>query len=330
MWRIFSCLLVVLIIILLPFLTFTQVYFVIKFRSSYHPDFLRIVLEGKKDIIQAARVYQRGDKVVVTFPEKRFAIITEKTVISFKREGDNRIIFSPGPYRGLSVFTLHDPERLVIDVYPREKRPYIFSYKRRSEIKLKTKRLKTLVIDPGHGGYEYGIKEGQYSEKNISLDIARKLSALMSERGVDVYLTRKIDRFLSMGERIELTNTKSPDSFVSIHIGNHADIVIYIPEVINSPPQDINEHLWNRGQGAYINMSHQLAEAMREAFASEFGEDMVRIKRLPYSMLSKIESPAVLIELPSFGNVEYNDDLRVEFARTIYKGFYIYEEIRTD
>jgi len=321
--------LLVVLIIFLSTLTFAQTYF-IKFRSSYHPDFLRIVLEGDKEIIQIARVYQRGDKVVVAFPEKSFTIITEKTVIPFKREGMDRIIFSSGQYRGLSVFTLHDPERLVIDVYPRDKKPDVFFYRKKPEVKFKTKRLKTLVIDPGHGGYEYGVRGEQYSEKNISLDIARKLSALMAGRGVDVYLTRKIDMFLSMNERIELTNTKTPDSFVSIHVGNHADVVVYVPRLMNNPPRDIDEHLWNRGQRAYINMSHQLAEAMREAFASEFGEDMVRIKSLPYSMLSKIESPAVLIELPSFENAEYNDDLRTEFVRTMYKGFYIYEEIRTE
>jgi len=289
-----------------------------------------MVLEGDKDIIQIARVYQRGNKVVVAFPEKSFTIITEKTVIPFKREEKDRIIFSPGQYRGLSVFTLHDPERLVIDVYPEDKRPDIFSYRKSPEAKFKTRRLKTLVIDPGHGGYEYGVREGQYSEKNICLDIARKLSALMAERGVRVYLTRKIDRFLSMKERIEMTNTRTPDSFVSIHVGNHPDIVIYIPKVVHSPPENIKEHLWNKGQGTYINMSYQLAEAIREAFTSEFGEDMVRIKMLPYTILSKIEAPAVLVELPSFENAEYNDDLKIEFARTIYKGFYIYEEIRTE
>jgi len=58
----------------------------------------------------------------------------------------------------------------------------------------------------------------------------------------------------------------------------------------------------------------------------DFGEDMVSVRPLPYSILSTIESAAVIIELPSFDDAYYVEDLKSEIANTLYQGFYNYEE----
>jgi hypothetical protein len=59
---------------------------------------------------------------------------------------------------------------------------------------------------------------------------------------------------------------------------------------------------------------------------ADFGEDMVSVRPLPYGILSKIESAALIIELPSFEDAYYVEDLKSEIANTIYQGFYNYEE----
>jgi hypothetical protein len=61
----------------------------------------------------------------------------------------------------------------------------------------------------------------------------------------------------------------------------------------------------------------------------EFGEDMASIQPLPYSIISKTESASLMIELPSFDNAVYAENVKTKMANTLYKGFYIYEEIKT-
>lgn len=72
-----------------------------------------------------------------------------------------------------------------------------------------------------------------------------------------------------------------------------------------------------------------LLDAMKRAIESDFGDDMISVKPLPYSILSKIEAAALMIELPSFEDAYYVEDLRAEMANTIYKGLYLYEESTT-
>ena len=59
---------------------------------------------------------------------------------------------------------------------------------------------------------------------------------------------------------------------------------------------------------------------------ADFGKYMVSIRPLPYGILSKIESAALIIELPSFEVASYAEELNSQIANTIYQGFYSYEE----
>ena len=72
-----------------------------------------------------------------------------------------------------------------------------------------------------------------------------------------------------------------------------------------------------------------LLNAMKGAITAEFGEDMVSIQPLPYSILSKTESASLMIELPFFDNAVYTEKEMTKMANTLYKGLYIYEEIKT-
>ena len=80
------------------------------------------------------------------------------------------------------------------------------------------------------------------------------------------------------------------------------------------------------GQEVYLNESEGLVSAIKEAMLADFGEDMVSVRPLPHGILSKIESAALIIELPSFEDTYYVEELNSEIANTIYQGFYRYEE----
>ena len=315
-------------ILILPNISEGETY-LLKLRTSRHSDFLRIVIEGKREIIDNAQVYQRGGSIILSIPSISFSIYTEKTVIPYKQTKPDTIVFNPGDFRGLKVFPLEYPDRLVVDIYLKEKksdlltRPLLLE---ETEEKQDVSGIKYIVIDPGHGGYEYGLISGQYSEKNVVLDVAKKLSLLINSGSAESHLTRSSDHFLTLTERVEFVNSKDADLFISIHVGKHKEIVLYAPVITEHVSEIEKSYLDNKGQAEFIKESLVLLNSMKEAIVSEFGDNMVLIRPLPYSILSKIEAPALMIELQSFDDADYIEKLKAKSANAINKGIYIYEE----
>jgi N-acetylmuramoyl-L-alanine amidase len=238
-------------------------------------------------------------------------------------------MFSPGAFRGLKVFILKRPTRLVLDVYMKDaqrREPYDRPKKRETAKGLN--RIETLVIDPGHGGFETGIVKEREKEKNTVLDIAKKLQALVNTGSSKGDLTRGSDHYMAMSERIKFTNSKATNVFLSIHVGHHSGIVIYTPVITDHVSGIVKPYLYNRGQADYAKDTATLLRAVNEALISHFGDDTVSIRPIPYSMLSRIEAAALMIEFPSFEDAYYIEEFNSEIAQALYKGLYIYEEIK--
>ncbi|HUI93174.1 MAG TPA: N-acetylmuramoyl-L-alanine amidase [Chitinivibrionales bacterium] len=79
--------------------------------------------------------------------------------------------------------------------------------------------VKTVVLDPGHGGMDPGaIGPGGVEEKKVTLDIALALRDLIKKKTkLAVYCTRETDRFIPLVNRTKFANEKKADIFVSIH-----------------------------------------------------------------------------------------------------------------
>jgi N-acetylmuramoyl-L-alanine amidase len=106
------------------------------------------------------------------------------------------------------VFYLPEPYRVVIDVARHP--PGAASRGRRV--------VERVVIDPGHGGTDPGaIGPGGAREKDITLDIARRVAPLLTKDGLQVLLTREDDRFIPLEDRTARANAFPADLFVSIH-----------------------------------------------------------------------------------------------------------------
>ncbi len=335
------------IVFLLLFLFFStaassEVTYSLKLRANYHPEFLRIVLEGSERIISKGKVNQKDRDIIVRFPATNF-IIKEKKIPIIYRIHKDAILFSPGFFSGFKVFTLKNPSRLVIDTYMKPKKRDVKrsldalrkQWRKGSKTPLKPKALskaeqgqgvRTVVIDPGHGGYESGLIDGKLREKNVVLDISKKLNALISKGDTKGFLTRKSDQYMNLGERIKFTNNKNTDIFISFHVGNHNGIVLYSPVITEPVPDEVKPFLVNKGQEDFMVKTAVLRDSIQQAIKENFGNDMVSTKLLPYSILSKIEAAALIIELPSFKETYYPKGFKTELAKTIYKGIYLYEE----
>jgi N-acetylmuramoyl-L-alanine amidase len=79
-------------------------------------------------------------------------------------------------------------------------------------------KIKKVIIDPGHGGKDPGATGSSgLVEKDVNLDIAKRLSGLLTKSGVETVLTRFTDKFIPLERRSELTENSGADLFISIH-----------------------------------------------------------------------------------------------------------------
>jgi len=81
-------------------------------------------------------------------------------------------------------------------------------------------QLRTIVIDPGHGGKDPGCLRGHVYEKDIVLSVALKLGKMIQDSlpGINVIYTRSSDTFVELSKRAEIANRNKADLFISIHI----------------------------------------------------------------------------------------------------------------
>jgi N-acetylmuramoyl-L-alanine amidase len=113
-------------------------------------------------------------------------------------------------------------------------------------------KIKTIVIDPGHGGRKPGASGSYSKEKDISLKVALKLGAILKEELPDIKIifTRKTDVDVDLYRRAEIANEANADLFISVHC--------------NSMPPG-NKHI--KGVETLVAGSHRLKEqdaAIRE------------------------------------------------------------------
>jgi N-acetylmuramoyl-L-alanine amidase len=106
------------------------------------------------------------------------------------------------------VFEMSEPYRVVLDIA----RGSVATQNRGSRM------VSRVVLDPGHGGWDRGAHGPRgVEEKEVVLDIARRVAPVLETQGIQVSLTRDEDRFVSLEERTGRANAFGADLFVSIH-----------------------------------------------------------------------------------------------------------------
>ena len=89
--------------------------------------------------------------------------------------------------------------------------------------------IRTVVIDAGHGGRDPGCVAGGKREKDIALNIARKLGKMITDsfKNVKVIYTRSDDKFVELWERASIANRNNADIFFSIHVNANGNTSVY-------------------------------------------------------------------------------------------------------
>jgi N-acetylmuramoyl-L-alanine amidase len=192
------------------------------------------------------------------------------------------------------------------------------------------RRIKTVVIDPGHGGKDHG-KTGASGllEKDVNLMLAEAIrDRLERELDVDVVLTREDDRLLSLTNRAEIANESGGDLFVSIHCNSwfsertggfeayflsparsESERALARYEnaaggnvVANSPGGDVDFIIWDLVQNEYINESSTFAEYVQKAMSDRLEIRNRGVKQANFVVLQGANMPAVLIETAFLSN----------------------------
>ncbi len=140
-----------------------------------------------------------------------------------------RVVLDIEQIEDYKAFRLPGPDRIVIDVRGGKRSPKPPGEEKKgikkSAKKSPSRTVRTVVIDPGHGGKDPGaVGTCGLHEKEITLAIAKRLKRrLDGKKGIRAILTRKEDRYLSLEERTSIANAEEADIFISIHINASKD-----------------------------------------------------------------------------------------------------------
>ena len=159
---------------------------------------------------RACKVYGNGHEIMI-FPDVRSLIVDGVPVaISRPTRWNGRIMMIPDDAADL-LFA-------KFNVAKAEPAPEPQSPPKSSE-KLKARsRPYKVVVDAGHGGKDPGaMGRGGLREKDVNLDVARRLALYLEDHGVDVVMTRRSDVYVPLEDRTAIANRVNPDLFVSIH-----------------------------------------------------------------------------------------------------------------
>lgn len=186
--------------------------------------------------------------------------------------------------------------------------------------------FKVFAIDPGHGGYDFGIIYGDVSEKDMSLSLAKDLYTVLSKKGKRVFLTRKVDQYVSLADRINLVNQKSPDVFISLHSSISENFILYNPKFEEQSSDEIVDlYSLSSRQRKYIEKSKALSVSIEKAIEDEFKVDAIR-REMPLPVLNYAGTPSVLIEFPSPRFLVYDQQMRARLINSIINGIALYGE----
>jgi N-acetylmuramoyl-L-alanine amidase len=190
----------------------------------------------------------------------------------------------------------------------------------------KTHKRKVIVLDPGHGGYDYGIISQDAREKDVNLALSKDLSAAMAKKGLTVFLDRKVDQSVSLSERIHFSNAKNPDIFISIHAASWNGFAIYV-----SSAEDVNSdaavrlYSLSSRQIKYLAGSKEAARVIADSLKKEFNVEVV-MRELSLPVLNSLNAPAIMIEYPSLKSYASDQKMRERFVGSIMKGIAVYEQ----
>jgi len=215
--------------------------------------------------------------------------------------------------------------------------------------------IKTIVIDPGHGGEPGAISETGVTEKEITLDVALRLRRLLKDGPFEVLLTRETDRRLGLDKRVAFANEHKADLFVSIHVNwmephsVRALETYYVgptddPATLRLASRENKESDYSLSdykqilEKIYVDARRDESHALARTVQSQLYHSLKAknpllvnrgVKTAPFVVLIGTQMPAILVEIACISNEDEvelltKEDYRENIALALLRGIRSY------
>jgi N-acetylmuramoyl-L-alanine amidase len=194
------------------------------------------------------------------------------------------------------------------------------------------RRVRVIVIDPGHGGMDNGVRTSAAIEKDLTLAWARRLrSALQMQLGATVLLTRDSDVAMDNEARSTVANNNQANLFISLHVGysnNKAEttssiFVMKDVEILSQASAGGQLFMpWYLGHKTQRQSSAAAASVLQEEVMKELPDWKIPVRSAPLAVLSSATMPSLLERPNSHGRRVPNeaDDCNCESDSTFFRG----------
>ena len=214
-------------------------------------------------------------------------------------------------------------------------------------------KIRTIVIDPGHGGKDsgtMGTKRFKIYEKHIALAVSLKLGDYIKNAfpDINVVYTRNSDVFLELNERTELANNANADLFISIHcdgftnsspsgssvfvmgmsklkanmdVAMRENSAIYMEDNYQQKyegfdPKSAESYIvFSLMQNTHLNQSLKIAEEVEKELSFKANRKSRGVKQAPFYVISRTNMPSILIECGFLTNVKEEEYLHSEIGQ---------------
>src|SRR6201993_3116220 len=202
-----------------------------------------------------------------------------------------------------------------------------------------SKSFAVVVLDPGHGGQDSGAMCGGVMEKDLTLDVARRVDRLLDSQGIATLMTRLGDNYVSLADRAAFGNRVNDSIFISIHfnednkpvasgvetyyaahqIAPGSTLASWLP-LFSQPPADSPKP-----------ESQSLAGFIQEALVARTRSVDRGTQAKQFFVIANVTSPAVLIEGGFLTNKEdvsklASEDYRDQLAAAVADGILRYRD----
>lgn len=151
--------------------------------------------------------------------------------------------------------------------------------------KRSTTGKKKVIIDAGHGGTDVGATSGGIYEKDITLDISKRVEKLLNQKGYQVVMTRPNDTYVSLQDRVAISAKNDPDIFVSIHVNSSVR-----PEITGVETHYYHQESMALAQTVHASLASAVQSPNRGLFKSKF------------YVINHTTVPAILVEIGFISN----------------------------
>lgn len=191
----------------------------------------------------------------------------------------------------------------------------------------KGKYTKVIFLDPGHGGRDSGAFYYNIAEKDLNMQVYKKLRKELEGLGYTVLTSRESDVYVDfVTERSKMVNKTNADMFISIHFNatsnsasNVSGIQTYSYEQNPDYPTKINSQWHNHPDR--ISESNRLAAAIHSSLLAETGAKNAGLLHGSFAVLRETNKPAVLLELGYMSNFDENQRIRNDaYQNKLVKG----------